>query len=319
MESCSSDALISLFCGAGDAHPVPAQLPLHTASAVDRYAYSQSLRNYSHLFPDAAGTATELFHSSGITKKRPRPSKRNPTSWGPLEDQRLLQSVSHNGTRNWANVASTMQVLSGGECDRTGKQCRERWHNHLDPTLSHEPFSLEEDNKLVRLQSIFFNRWTEISKRMPGRSDNAVKNRWNSCLCKYAVSENGTLATSVRSADSASEAEFAASPWPPVQVKGCVEAVKQQSVSAEFPCAVRSMLQSLPEATFQTESCGSIRAVAADMCLADQCSHAADYGFRSASGRVRRTRCMVHHEAGMYVLASAIVLQFCVNFFLQGL
>lgn len=79
----------------------------------------------------------------------------------------------------WADVAS---ALPG----RLGKQARERWYNHLDPNLSKSFWLPHEDDKLRELQKSLGNRWSEIAKQIPGRSENSVKNRWNSHLRKEA-------------------------------------------------------------------------------------------------------------------------------------
>jgi hypothetical protein len=59
-----------------------------------------------------------------------------------------------------------------------GKQCRERWCNHLDPTLKKEPWSEEEDRILRESQASMGNKWTKITELLPGRPENSIKNRW---------------------------------------------------------------------------------------------------------------------------------------------
>lgn len=83
--------------------------------------------------------------------------------------------VIEHGAKGWNFIASKLP-------GRVGKQCRERWHNHLDPSIVKNKWSLDEDKKLMSLFLQFGKKWSLIAKHMPGRTDNTIKNRFNSAL-----------------------------------------------------------------------------------------------------------------------------------------
>ncbi|EMS60001.1 Transcription factor MYB86 [Triticum urartu] len=101
--------------------------------------------------------------------------------WSPEEDQRLRDYILKHGLGCWSAVPAKAGL------QRNGKSCRLRWINYLRPGLKRGMFSQEEEDVVINLQAKLGNKWSQIAMHLPGRTDNEVKNYWNSYLKKRVM------------------------------------------------------------------------------------------------------------------------------------
>ncbi|KAB5544820.1 hypothetical protein DKX38_012932 [Salix brachista] len=106
---------------------------------------------------------------------------RNQGAWSKQEDQKLTDYIRKHGEGCWRSLPQAAGLL------RCGKSCRLRWINYLRPDLKRGNFAEDEEDLIIKLHALLGNRWSLIAGRLPGRTDNEVKNYWNSHLRRKLI------------------------------------------------------------------------------------------------------------------------------------
>ncbi|GAB2269113.1 hypothetical protein Dimus_004042 [Dionaea muscipula] len=151
------------------------------------------------------GVAEEDHQIEQTTPMNPTKKAKSTTvnrgAWTAEEDRKLAEAIEFYGAKRWKKVASKAGL------NRCGKSCRLRWMNYLRPNIKRGNISNQEEDLILRLHKLLGNRWSLIAGRIPGRTDNEIKNYWNSHLSKKMKHEDKQTIISVTRGEEKKEEE----------------------------------------------------------------------------------------------------------------